>query len=319
MNSLALYLLRRLAAAVLVVLVVSFLIFCCLYLAPGSPEQAILGPQQATPEALATIRSDFGLDDSFVLQYWHFLDGLLHLDLGRSFQTGESVGSGITSRLGVTVPLALGGFLVACVLGIGGGIIAAQRRGRMSDRALGTLGVVAASTPAYASGVLFLYVFGVALGWFPVSGSGDGLSDRAFHLVLPIVTLGLVGAASMFRRTRVAVVSALERDDVAFARARGLSSREVLQKYVLRHAMVMIATSAGVILIFMLAGAAVVESTFDLDGVGSYLLTSINDKDLPSVQGIAVVTTALVVLINLAMDLLYAVIDPRIQRGAAAD
>ena len=314
----ALFLVKRIAAAVLVVLVVSFIIFLCLYLAPGSPEQAILGPTSATPETLAQVRAAYGLNDPFLVQYLHFLHGTLTLNFGTSFQTHESVDSSIVTRLGVTLPLALGGFVISVVLGVVGGVICAHRQDTGIDRLLSGGSIAAASVPAYATAILFLFVFGVKLGWFPVSGQGNGLSDRAMHLVLPCIALGLVGAATMLRRTRVAMVAALERDDVAFARARGVSERAILFRYTLRHSGVILLTSCSVVLIFMLAGTAVVETAFGMDGVGAYLITAINSKDLPTVQGIAIVITILVVVVNMFTDLLYAVIDPRIQRGVAA-
>jgi peptide/nickel transport system permease protein len=314
----ALFLVKRLAAAVLVVIVVSFIIFSCLYLAPGGPEQAILGPMSATPGNLAAVRREYGLDDSFITQYLRFLHSTLTLNFGRSFQTHEAVGSGIVNRLGVTLPLALGGFGISVVLGVVGGVISAGRQNTIVDKVLAAGSIAAASMPAYASAILLLFVFGVELRWFPVSGAGEGFTDRANHLVLPCIALGLVGAATMLRRTRVAMVAALERDDVAFARARGVSERAILFRYTLRHSAVILLTSASVVLIFMIAGTAVVETAFGLNGVGSYLITAINNKDLPTVQGIATVITILVVVVNLLTDMLYATIDPRIQRGVAA-
>jgi peptide/nickel transport system permease protein len=309
---------RRIAGAVAVLLVVSFLIFSCLYIAPGSPEQAIIGPNQATPEALEEVRIQYHLNEPFFDQYWRFLKGLATLNFGRSFQTGQEVNAGITERLGVTIPLGLGGFLVASLFGIGGGILAARKRGKPVDRGLVGSSIVAASAPAYATGFLLLYLFGVLLAWLPVSGAGNGIGDRATHLILPVITLGLVGAAPILRITRVAMTQALERDDVAFARARGVSATTILFRYSLRHALVMIATVCGIVLIYMLVATAVVETTFSLNGVGSYLITSITKKDLPAVQGVAMVATFIVVVINLGLDLLYAVIDPRIQHGYAA-
>lgn len=314
----ALFLVKRIAAAVLVVIVVSFIIFSCLYLAPGGPEQAILGPMSATPDSLAQVRSDYGLDDPFMVQYVRFLEGTLTLDFGRSFQTHEAVGSGIVNRLGVTLPLALGGFLISVLLGVVGGVVSAQRQGSTSDKMLSATSIAAASVPVYATAILFLYIFGVELGWFPVSGDGDGLYDRAMHLVLPCIALGLVGAATMLRRTRVAMVAALARDDVAFARARGVPERAILFRYTLRHSAVILLTSCSVVLIFMVGGTAVVETAFGMNGVGSYLITAINNKDMPTVQGIATVITIFVVVVNLVTDMLYAVVDPRIQRGVAA-
>jgi peptide/nickel transport system permease protein len=312
------FIVKRLTAAVAVVLVVSFVIFSCQYLAPGSPEQAILGPTSASPQALAQIRAQYGLDDPFLMQYWHYLQGVATFDFGRSYQTGETVAGGIATRLGVTIPLALGAFVLAVVLGVLGGAVSAYRSGRTSDKLLGAISIGAASIPAYASAILLLFVFGVQLGWLPVSGDGEGLADRAAHLVLPVVALGLVGAATMLRRTRVAMTAALERDDIAFARARGVSETAILFRYVLRHSAVILLTSAAVVLIFMLAGTAVVETAFGMNGVGSYLITAINTKDLPSVQGIASVITLFVVLTNVVTDSLYAVIDPRIHLTKAS-
>ena len=314
----ALFLLRRLLAAAGVVVVVSFLIFSSLFLAPGGPEKAILGPMSATPEALAQIRAEFGLDQPFVVQYARFLGGVFTFDFGRSYQTGEPVLGGIVDRMGITLPLALGGLLVSLVLGLVGGTYAAYRVGRPTDKGIGAVSMAFASIPVYATAILLLFVFGVQLRWFPIAGNGDNPWDTARHLVLPIIALGLVGAATIMRRSRVAIVDALARDDVAFARARGVSERSILFRYVARHAGVAILTATSVILIFMIAGTAVTETAFGLDGIGSYLITSINGKDIPSVQGIATVITILVVLINLVTDTLYAVIDPRIKRGQAA-
>jgi peptide/nickel transport system permease protein len=298
---------------------VSLLIFACLYIAPGSPEQAIVGPQDATPAVLAQVRHEYGLDKPFLTQYADWMKGVAQLDFGRSFQSGEQVATGIVDRLGVTLPLGLAGFLLAATMGIGGGIAAARRRGRLSDRGLVSASVFAASTPAYATGVLMLYVFGLWLGWFPLLGAGSGVSDRAYHLVLPVIALALVGAAPILRITRVAMVDALERDDVAFARARGVPRREVLWRYAFRHASVLIVTVCSTTLISMLVATAVIEQTFNLHGVGSYLIDSIGSKDIPVVQGLAIAATVLVVGINFVTDVLYALIDPRIQHGYSAE
>lgn len=318
MSDFALFVLKRVAGAVIVIVIVSLLIFSCLYLAPGGAEKAIVGPTKATPEVLEQVRVLYHLNDPFLVQYWHFLKGLPTLNFGHSFQTGQDVWSAIKERFGVTLPLGLGGFLIATIFGVGGGIIAAQKRGKPVDRGLVGSSIVAASAPAYATGFVLLYVFGVLLAWLPVSGAGNGFGNRAEHLLLPMITLGLVGAAPILRITRVAMAEALERDDVAFARARGVSARVVLFRYSLRHAAVLISTVCGIVLIYMLVGTAVVETTFSLNGVGADLIKSINDRDVPTVQGIAVVATFFVVAINLLLDLLYAVIDPRIQHGHAS-
>ena len=309
-------LVRRITAALLVVIVVSFIIFSSLYLAPGSPEQAILGPTSATPETIAQVRVEYGLDRPFLVQFWSFLQGVAQFDFGHSYQTGESVLTGMMNRLEVTLPLAFGGLTLSILLGVSAGVLCAHRQGGILDRVLGAGSIAAASLPAYATAIILMFVFGVQLGWFPVTGEGTGAGDRLHHLILPMISLGLIGAATFQRRTRVEMVAALDRDDVAFARARGVGPSRILFGYTLRHSAVILVTSVGVVLIFMVAGTAVVETAFALNGIGSHLIASINTKDIPSIQGIAMMVTILVVVVSLITDVCYALIDPRIQQGA---
>jgi peptide/nickel transport system permease protein len=310
------FLAKRVLAMVGVLLAVSLVTFTALYAAPGSPEQAIVGPQNASPDVLASVRATYGLDRSVPEQYVSFLERAVRLDFGRSYQSGESVLHVIGERLAVTLPLGIAAFLLALAFGLGGGVLAALRRGTAVDRALVAVATVGASTPVYATGVLFLYVFGVVLGWFPVFGAGTGISDRAWHLVLPTITLALAGTAPILRMTRVAMVQALERDDVVFARARGVGERAVLVRYALRHALVLITTSSSIVLLFMLTATAVVEVTFNLRGVGAFVVTAVQNTDIPAVQGLVIVLAAFVVVVNLITDALQLLIDPRIQHGS---
>jgi peptide/nickel transport system permease protein len=309
------FLAKRLLAMIGVVLAVTVVAFAAVHAAPGSPEQAIVGQQNATPATLRAVRERYGLDRSLPAQYLSFLGNAVRLDFGRSYQSGQSVLSAIGERMGVTVPLGVTAFVLALFCGVAAGIVAALRRGRVVDRALVALSVVGASTPAYATGVLLLYVFGVALGWFPVFGEGEGFADRARHLVLPVVTLALVGMTPILRMTRVAMAEALERDDVVSARARGVRERAVIVRYALRHALVLVTASSSIVLLGMLTATAVVEVTFNLPGLGSFVITSVQNQDIPAVQGVVVVLALLVVAVNLITDVLLTIIDPRIQHG----
>lgn len=308
---------RRALAAVGVLLVVSLLVFGALYAAPGSPEEAIVGGQNASPQVLAAVRVRYGLDHSVAVQYLTFVEHAARLDFGTSFQSREPVLSGIVERLGITVPLGLAAFALAVALGIGGGVLAAVRRGTVVDRGATALSVVAASVPAYATGVLLLYVFGVVLGWLPLFGGGGGGIDRVRHLVLPVIALALTGMAPVLRLTRLGMIEALERDDVAFARARGIGRGTVLVRYALRHTLVLVTTASSIVFLHMLTAAAVVEVAFNLRGVGSFLVDAVEHQDIPVVQGTVLLIAALVLVVNLASDLLYAVIDPRISHGRA--
>jgi peptide/nickel transport system permease protein len=172
--------------------------------------------------------------------------------------------------------------------------------------------VVGISAPAFATGILLLYVFAVRLGWFPVFGQGSGVANRVWHLALPATALGLTGMGLFLRLTRAGTAAALEQDYVAFARARGVARGRILRAYVLRNALVPIVTAGGLILAYLIAGAVLVEVTFALPGVGSLLVDSITAKDIPVVQGLAMLIAFTVVVINLLIDLLYLAIDPRI-------
>jgi peptide/nickel transport system permease protein len=312
------FIVRRLLALVGVLLIVSFVTFVFIYAAPGSPEAALVGQERATPELVQTLRSRYHLDDPFLVQYVSYIKDAAQLDLGTSLRTGQDVLPAIVERCGVTVPLALMAILISMTAGVLLGTLAALRRQTIVDRAAVGISIVGVSTPAFASGIVLLYVFGVLLNWFPVFGDGRGFADRFSHLVLPAVALALTGMASILRMTRAAMIRVLDQDYVTFARARGLSAGRVLVSHALRNALVSIITAGGALFGLMLAGSVVIEATFSLNGVGLYLVEAANRQDIPAVQGVTLVVAVLVVLVNLVIDLLYVVIDPRIRFGAAA-
>ena len=316
-RGLALYVGRRLLALGVLVVVISFVVFSLLYLAPGSPEQVLIGARPSTQETIDAIREEYHLNDPFLVQYWEWARGALQLDFGRSIRTNEPVVDAIKERLQLTVQLAGLAFLLTMGLGIPLGVLAAVRKRTSVDRGIVALSVVGVSAPAFATGILLLYVFAVELGWFPVFGEGTGIADRVHHLALPAFALALTGMGLVLKLTRTAVIGSLEQDYVTFARARGIPRRRVLTAYALRNGLVPIVTAAGLLLAYMLAGTVLVEVTFALPGLGSLLVDSVRTLDLPVVQALAILIATLVVLVNLLADLLYVAIDPRISFGKA--
>jgi peptide/nickel transport system permease protein len=220
--------------------------------------------------------------------------------------------------MGVTLYLGIFGFVIAMLLGVSLGILAAVRKRTVVDRSVVGLGVIGVSAPAFATGILLLYVFAVVLGWFPSFGQGEGFADKLWHFALPAFALALTAMALVLKLTRAAMITALDQDYVAFARARGLPARRVLGAYALRNALVPVVTAAGLILGYMLTGAVLVEVTFALPGVGSLLVESVTFKDVPMVQGVAMVVAFVIILVNLLTDVLYLFIDPRIRFGSVA-
>jgi peptide/nickel transport system permease protein len=306
------YLARRLLALFLIVLVISFVVFSLLYLAPGSPEEILLGARPSTPATIKAIRDQYHLNDSFFEQYRIWAVNALQFDFGRSIRTNEPVTAAIQERLALTLQLGIFAFAITMLLGVPLGILSAVRKQSTLDRGVVGLSVVGISVPAFASGILLLYVFAVELGWFPVFGQGSGVVGRVHHLALPAIALALTGMGLVLKLTRTAMINALESDYVTFARARGIPERRVLTHYALRNALIPIVTAGGLLLAYMLAGTVLVEVTFALPGMGSLLVDSVQTLDLPMVQALAILIAVIVVLVNLITDLIYVWIDPRI-------
>lgn len=314
-GSLWAYILRRLLVAIPLILLISLGVFALVNLAPGDPARALVGSRQATPETLAAIRAQHHLDEPFLVQYLIWLRQVLTGDLGRSIQGSQLVTTMIGDRLPLTVFLGVYGSLVALGIGIPLGILAAFTRGSEIDRGVVTIGVVGVSAPAFATGIFLLYVFGVMLGWFPIFGQGEGFLDRAWHLTLPAVALGISVMGLVVKITRASMLEELQKDYVAFARARGLGRRRTTMAYVLRNALIPVVTAAGLIVVGLLTGAVLVEVTFGLPGLGSLLVSAVTQRDIPVIQGIVLILAVFVVLMHVVIDVLYTLIDPRIRFG----
>ncbi len=308
-----LFLLRRLAGGLALLVVLSMLVFGLLYLSPGSTLQVLMGSRPPSPALVRALNAKYHLNEPVVLQYWHWLEGAVHFNFGVSIsvETGEPVTTLILDRVGLSAELALYALIIVVLVGIPLGMLAGTRRGRATDRGISLVSTAAVSAPAYVTSILGLYVFGVALGWFPVYGLGTGFAGRLWHLTLPALTLAALLGAIVVRQTRAAVLDVVSQDYITFARLRGLRRGRILLKYTLRNAAVPVLTSAGILLIIAITAGLFIEQVFSLPGAGTLLLTAVTDKDIPTVQGLAMALGILVVVVNLLVDVGVLILDPR--------
>jgi len=301
------YLARRLLLAVPVLLGVATLVFALIHFIPGDPARAILG-DVASEEDVEQLRGQLGLDRPLAVQYVVFLGGLLRVDLGTSLRTGSPVASQIMERLPATFELALAAMAVALALAIPLGIAAAVWRGTAIDHTAMTLSLAGVSMPNFWLGPLLAIVFGVELGWLPVSGRGG-----PEHLVLPAISLGAALAAVLARMTRAALADQLQQPYVLAARARGVSFARAVLLHAFPNSLIPIVTLAGLQIGVVLTGAVITETIFAWPGIGRLLVQSIGFRDYPMVQGCILLIAVTYVGVNLVVDLLYSALDPRIR------
>ena len=313
------YILQRLLGLVGVLFGVSIVLFLALHLAPGDPAQLLLGPL-VRPDDLARLREELGLDRPLPIQYVTWLGHVLQGDLGRSIASHRPVLVEIVERFQATALLAGASLLISAVVGITVGVLAAINRGGWIDRASMVLALISMSTPSFWLGMVFIIVFSLVLGVLPGSGMisprGDGgILDVLAHLILPALTLAAVPTAVISRLTRASMLEVIGLDYVRTARGKGLSEQRLVIRHVVPNALIGVATLVGIEAGYLLAGAVLVETVFAWPGLGSLLVTSILKRDFPLVQGGVMLIALSYVVINLATDLAYAYLDPRIRYG----
>ncbi len=301
------FLVRRILLTIPVLLGVATLVFSLIHLIPGDPVQSMLG-DGASPESVSELRSRLGLDRPLYVQYLSFLNGVAHGNLGTSLRTSEPVTTAIADRLPATFELAAAAMLVAVVIAIPLGVVAAANGGTAVDHIATTLALVGISMPNFWLGPLLAIVFAVQLGWLPVSGRGT-----LAQLVLPAVTLGAPLAAVLARTTRASVIDELRELYVMAARARGVSRARAVLKHAFRNSLIPIVTVLGLQLGAVLTGAVITETIFAWPGVGRLLIQSIGFRDYPLVQGCILLIALTYVSMNLLTDLTYGFLDPRIR------
>lgn len=305
------YIARRIAAMVPVFVGATLLIYGMVFLLPGDPVAAIAGDRPLTPEVAAQLRARYHLDDPFIVQYLRYLGGVLHGDLGRSY-SGLPVSDVLAHAFPVTLRLALVALIVEAVLGIGFGVIAGLRTGGIFDSTVLLAGLVIIAVPIFVLGFLAQFVFGVKLGLAPVT---VGERSTIGRLLLPGVVLGSVSFAYVVRLTRSAVAANAHADHVRTATAKGLSRPRVVTVHILRNSLIPVVTFLGADLGALMGGAIVTEGIFNIHGVGGVLYQAVTRQEAPTVVSIVTVLVLIYLITNLAVDLLYAALDPRIRYG----
>ncbi len=313
------YLIRRVLAAIPVMVLVATGVFLLLFLTPGDPAFVILGPD-ASPQQVAELRVRLGLDQPWYVQLVRWYGRLLQGDLGQSLFLNRPVTQAIVERAEPTLILTALATLVAISIGLILGVLSALRRGRWLDTGTMLLAIGGVSMPSFWLGLNLIFVFGVVLGWLPVAGYQPlsvGIWENLRYMILPAVTLGLAQAALLARLTRSTMLETLNEDYVRTARAKGLAERRVVATHALRNALIPIVTVIGLTFAVLLGGAVITEQVFNIPGVGRLLIQAVTRRDYPVVQGVVLIVAGLYVLINLFVDLIYGYLDPRLRQSRA--
>lgn len=299
---------RRLLQSIPVLIGISVLTFAMLHLVPGDPVLIFAGDKPLTPERAAEIRHQLGLDRPLAVQYWDYISHAVRGDLGLGLRSRRPVVDSLLEALPSTLELTCSALLVAAIVGIGLGIVAAVARGTWIDTAAMALAMLGISVPVFYSSLLLILLFSFRLGWFPATGQG-GLE----RLVLPATALGLTSAAALARLVRSSMLEVLGQDYIVTARAKGLGRGAVITRHALKNALIPTITMLGLQLGVLLGGAVVTETIFSRPGLGRLAVDAIISRDFPLVQGVVLLAAVAYVLVNLVVDLLYAAVDPRIR------
>ncbi|HKS33269.1 MAG TPA: ABC transporter permease [Enterobacteriaceae bacterium] len=308
------FLFHRLLALLPVLLVVSVVVFCLVHLAPGDPVLVILG-NDASPADVAALRQQMGLDRPFLVQFLHWFGAVLSGDLGHSLFLNSSVMSLFLQHLTPTLALAFYAQLIALVLGLAGGVLGAWQHGRLTDRVIRGLATLGMSVPGFLLGLFLIFFFAVQLRWFPVVGYRSTNADwlmNLWYLTLPAIALAFRIAALIARMTRAVMLDVMQEGFINTARAKGVPERWVLLSHTLKNALIPILTICGESFASLVTGTIVIESVFGIPGVGSLIVDSIERRDVTVIQGVVLLITVCYVLINLAVDLLSYLADPRL-------
>jgi peptide/nickel transport system permease protein len=311
------FILRRLVALIPLLVLISFIVYAVILLIPGDQALTLAGGAHADPEKVIAIRHALHLDEGFFSQYWRWFTHAIQGDLGSPlFSPRHTVADDIWQRFPVTLSLALGGMIVSLLIGVPAGIVAAIRPGTWLDRLMTVGSSAGIAVPDFWAGIILIVVFAVDRHTFPVLGWVPFHEDPwqwFVHLVLPCVALGLAGGATLARQLRGSLIDVLDQDYIRSARAMGLPERQVIGQLALKNAAAAPLTIIGLQFAYLLGGTFILEQIFSLPGIGSYMLQAISVKDVPVIQGVVLVTAVIFVLVNLAVDIGYAYLNPKVQ------
>ncbi len=309
------YILRRLVAIIPLLLLISFAVFSLTLLIPGDPAREILGPNAPASEVLQ-LRHQMGLDQPYLVQYWHWLVNALHGNLGRSIQENTSVSHEIAQRFPVTFSIALGGLAVTILLGVPLGVLAGTRPGSGTDRLVTVTTSTLLAIPDFWLAILLVLFFSVnlkvlpAIGYVPFTQSP---LEWTSHLLLPWIAVGVGGAATLARQLRGSLADALEQDYVRTAEAKGVRGSVVVLKHALKNASIAPVTILGIIFAYTLGGTVLIEYIFSIPGMGQYFYQALNSKDVPVIQGVTLLVALIFITVNLLVDVLYAYLNPKVR------
>jgi peptide/nickel transport system permease protein len=313
------YLIPRLAESVVTFVLVTIVVFIGVRALPGDPARALAG-EESDPATVEAVRHSFGLDQPIPVQYVKYVGNALHGDLGTSSRTGLPVASSIGHAIPVTLQLSVFAITIAALIGVGAGLIAAVRRRGPANWAANSVALIGLSVPSFWLGLMGVLVFAIAYPILPASGFVsvfDNPVESFRHLLMPAVVLGSGLAAVIMRQTRSAMIDALSTDYVRTAKAKGLGGSQVVVGHALRNSLIVVTTIVGLQLGALISGAVVTEQIFVLPGFGKLIIDAVFTRDYPMIQGVVLVTATAYIVINLLVDLLYSVIDPRVRVGGA--
>lgn len=301
------YIFRRILQLIPVLIVISFAVFMMMHMIPGDPVKNMLG-LEASKEAIEAERERLGLNDPLITQYFRFIKGVLKGDLGMSIFTKKPITEEIMGKYPYTVRLALGGTVFATLVGVIFGIVSAVKRNKLTDNILMVFSMIAVSTPSFFLALLMMLLFSLSLGWLPSIGLKTPL-----HYILPIATLGMQSVGLVARTTRSAMLEVLGQDYIRTSRSRGIPENVVIYYHAFKNAMIPVITVVGLRFGGLLAGSTLVETVFAIPGIGRYMVDGVLKRDFPVVQGTVLVLAFTFVIVNMIVDILYAVVDPRIK------
>lgn len=315
------YLLKRILSAIPVLLIVSIVIFLIIHITPGNPASVILG-EEATPEQIAELEESLGLNLPIHQQYFNWIVGVFQGDLGTSFFMREPVTTSIADRIVPTFSLAVFAQIIALVIAIPIGVLAANKRGSMTDTTMMIFALLGMSIPSFLLALLLVLLFGVQLGWLPVAGYRaltDGLMEHLKYLILPAISLGMIQAALIARMTRSSMLEVLNMNYIKSARAKGVKNFKLIVKHAFRNALLPILTVVGQTFGSLITGAVVVETVFNIPGIGQLIINSVERRDFAVIQGVILFITFLYIVLNLIIDILYGIVDPRVRLDRKGD
>lgn len=301
------YTIKRILQVIPVLLIISFICFMMIRLVPGDPVANMLGVN-ASKEAIASQRAELGLDKPLLTQYGDFLVKALQGDLGKSITTRRPVIDEIAQRYPATLKLALGATVFAAVVGITFGVLSAVKQNKLTDNVIMVFSLLSVSTPSFFLALVMMLLFSIHLGWLPSMGLRTPL-----HYVLPIITLGMQSVGLIARTTRSSMLEVLRQDYIRTSRSRGISQAVIVMRHAFKNALIPVVTVVGLRFGGLLAGSMLVEAVFSVPGIGRFMVDGVLKRDYPVVQGTVLVLATTFVLVNLAVDLIYALIDPRIK------